>query len=145
MPRHESNDREDVVGMLKCLHAFPVENSVRQGTPDVAFIGGWIELKKIAGWPKRAGTIFNIPHYTREQRAFARLWADRGGHSFLLLHVGKSEWVLWKGEDAALLIGQKPTQEVLSYAVQHWTKGLNQQELIQVLRKHTGTPDGNHP
>ena len=70
------------------------------GIPDVAycFLGsaGWLELKSVAEWPKRATTPLRIDHLTLEQVLFLETWTrhpSRGqahglfriDHDYLLL------------------------------------------------------------
>jgi hypothetical protein len=133
---NELSDRALVVASLRKLMAFPVENSARVGTPDVAFVGGWIELKRLSAWPKRPETVVRIPHYTAEQRAFSRLWAGAGGQSYLLLRVGHKEWLLWNGVVAATSLGHQTRDQLLKGAIGHWVAGLNGPELLGTLIQH---------
>ncbi len=77
--------RRRLVAALASLDAFPVENSAAPGTPDVNYIGGWIELKCVDVWPKRAGGIVRIDKFTPDQRATLLRRRARGGRAFLLL------------------------------------------------------------
>ncbi|MCK9569066.1 hypothetical protein M0R72_09000 [Candidatus Pacearchaeota archaeon] len=96
------------------LDAISVENPAYPGTPDVNYVGGWVELKWIADWPKRAATPVKINHFTPQQRVWAirRSMADRHG-IWLMLQVGKTgEWLLFKGEDVGE-IGKTLTRDEL--------------------------------
>ena len=76
----EASQRRTVVRALSGLHAIPVENPVAcPGTPDVNYVEGWIELKNLRSWPKRAATIVRIEHFTEQQRRFLRRRCDYGG------------------------------------------------------------------
>jgi len=133
-PRAEAGDRREVVLALKELHAFPVENPVFPGTPDVAYIGGWIELKRLAAWPKRASTKVRIDHYTIQQRAWARMHHHRGGQSYWLLRVQR-EWLLLHGAVAAEVVGSLTREELIGRALLYMSQGFNGDQLLQTLRE----------
>lgn len=108
--------RHRIVKMLTeaGLDAGSVENSAGPGTPDVQYVGGWIELKWIENWPKKAGTPVVIPHFTPQQRCWAirRYVADPKG-IWLILEVGETkEWLLFRGVDVRE-IGKTLTQDQL--------------------------------
>ena len=113
--------RRQVINMLRPFDPVAVENGAYPGTPDVNFIGGWVELKKLEAWPKRAETVVGIPHYTSQQRVWLlRRWT-KGGLSLLLLQVGK-EWLLFDGEFAALHVGRCTKGRLEEEAQYHWKK-----------------------
>jgi len=92
--------------MIKALNklgqdAVSVENMVGPGTPDINFIGNWVELKYIQDWPKRAETKLTIDHYTQQQRVWLlRRWYNKGA-AWLCLQVSKTrEWLVFDGETA---------------------------------------------
>ena len=68
----EQNQRQIVVKALNRAgqDATSVENPACPGTPDVQFIGGWLELKFLEAWPKRAETTVRIEHFTPQQRVW---------------------------------------------------------------------------
>lgn len=104
----EQNQRQVVVKAMKELDAQSVENLCSSGVPDIEFIGGWIETKVIADWPKRADTVVRIPHYTPQQRVWAIKRASKGGKVWMLILVERTqEWVLLPGEVAAKLISSE--------------------------------------
>ena len=76
-------------GVLTTHH----EDALNSGIPDLSYSGGgvhgWIELKWLEAWPKRADTIVRIPHYTKEQKHFLLTRGRAGGHCWLLLRVGR--------------------------------------------------------
>ena len=53
--------------------------STASGIPDVSYCllghAGWLELKQVAEWPKRATTPLRIDHLTLEQVLFLEQWA----------------------------------------------------------------------
>jgi hypothetical protein len=101
MSNPEARMRMDLVKQFKELHMKPIENSVGIGTPDVCYIDGWLELKILAEWPKRADTVVKFKRYTKEQKLWLRTHWELGGRSFLVLKVGQ-EWLVWAGADAAV-------------------------------------------
>lgn len=94
-----------------------VENPIHPGTPDVNLKNGvWIELKAMAAWPIRPGTVFKIPHYTPQQRVWLyRRWRAAGAKCFLLLLVQR-EWLLFDGDVAARVVGRVPVFELYQAA-----------------------------
>lgn len=111
-----------------------VENRLGKGTPDVNFVGGWIENKAIDGWPKREGTIVKLPHYTQEQRLWQRRRVLAGGAVWVMLKVGQREWLLFRAEDAIEVLGLTNRQRLIDCCTKHWPNGLHQEELCELLR-----------
>lgn len=101
----ESTMRQIVVKALKPLDAISVENSARAGTPDINYIGGWIELKVLDRWPVNADTMVRIPCFTSQQRTWLRRRVDRGGAAYLLIRI-ENDWLLFDGDVAGIYIGQ---------------------------------------
>ncbi|MCK5600550.1 hypothetical protein KAR91_01705 [Candidatus Pacearchaeota archaeon] len=89
--------------------ATSVENPACPGTPDVQFIGGWIELKFLETWPKRKETSVRIEHFSPQQRVWLlRRWMAEVNlripdpHCWLLLYVAETrEHLLFDGATAA--------------------------------------------
>jgi hypothetical protein len=118
----EKNLRGNVLKTLRKagLDARPVENPVDPGFPDVEYIGGVLELKSAARWPKRSSTPLRVPHYTQQQRIWHERRAARGGRVHVLIQVGK-EFLLFTGAVASLRLGHLPRTELLDFASGHWT------------------------
>lgn len=110
--------RRNVVRFLKKLDAVAVENPAMPGTPDVNFIGGWLELKKVDRWPERGG-VLRLPHYTQQQRVW--LWKRwvHGRYAGLLLQVG-AEWLLFDGDVASRVVGRANRQELYDACRVRW-------------------------
>lgn len=76
-----------------CAH----EDLVTVGIPDVSYgacnISGWIELKSMDAWPKRATTKVKIKHFTPEQKRWMLKRGIASGYVWLLLRVDQ-EWLL---------------------------------------------------
>ena len=105
-----------IVKILKPLDAVRVENPCHPGTPDVNYIGGWIELKKVDKWPVREDTPLRLPHFTPQQK----IWLDRrirkGGEAYVLLQVSR-EYMLLRGDVAAKILGEATRDELCAAAV----------------------------
>lgn len=127
----ESGVWKSIRGAIKSLDPVRVENPIHPGTPDVNYIGGWLELKSLPRLPE-ADAIFKIKHFTPQQRSWALRRHEAGGRVFMLVRAG-NHWILLRGNVAALLIGHAPTSQVLSNAVRVWTSRPTK-ELARLLR-----------
>ena len=139
----ESGQRQRVIRALKPLHAIPVENPMRPGTPDVNYADGWIELKWLRRWPKRAETEVKIPHFTPWQRRWLekRHAISKSGACWLILQVGR-EWMLFTGRDAAEYVGHLSRKGLYKVARARWPSGLKDKELIECLTREWKNWDG---
>lgn len=122
-----------MVKWLKPLGAVSVENAVGPGTPDVAYVGGWLELKSAEGWPARPDTPLRLPHYTPQQRVWHVRWSRAGGSVHVLLKVAQ-DWLLIEGAVAAVELGDRTREELLGLAVRAWERSPGE-ELAECLRK----------
>lgn len=134
MPREHQHMRRRVIQALRELDAIAVENSAYPGTPDVAYIGGWIELKEADEWPKKPQTPLRLSHFTRHQRAWIRRHVEKGGTAFVLLKVGKSEWFLIDGKTAADMLGNSTREMIQSIACRTFNNGLDNKGLLECLK-----------
>ena len=125
---------QTVLKALRKLDAVPIENRIGSGTPDVQYIGGWIELKCLKEWPKDEHAIVKIPHYTKEQRLWLRRRWSRGGYCWLLLQV-KREWLLFDGLMAPDAVGCSSRFVLKEIAKRYWPNGLKKEELYNLLAK----------
>lgn len=80
----ETDLNKRVISALAGWNPFRVENSVGPGTPDIAFVGGWIEDKRFE-FPKRASTIVRCEHFTTKQRAWHAKQYGSGGLSWVVI------------------------------------------------------------
>jgi hypothetical protein len=118
---------------MRPYDAMAVENRVRPGTPDVNYIGGWVELKWLRRWPKNSEEApVKIEHFTPQQRVWLKTRWMRGGRAFLLLQAGGTDWLLFDGVTAAYAVGRVPRSKLYAYALATW-KTLNEQELREWL------------
>lgn len=101
--QNEAAVRRTVVQNLKQLDAVSVENSVGSGTPDVNYIGGWLEIKNLHGFPTDPTKVVPV-HLRPSQRAWLTKRRQMGGKAFVLIKVGK-EWLLYDGMSAARSLG----------------------------------------
>lgn len=118
---------------LAGLDPVRVENPAHPGTPDVNYKEGWIELKFIAEWPKRANTIVRVPHFTPQQRSWLLRRSKAGGRVFMLMRV-ESDWLLFEGGLAAKIVGKVPRAGLEHFALKVWRKKLEAEELRECLR-----------
>lgn len=125
--------RPKVIAALRRLHAFAVENETAgPGTPDVNYIEGWIELKKLHRWPARQDTIVKIEHYSPQQRVFAVKRRRMGGNCWMLLQVA-NQWLLYDGAVAAVIFNKSTTKEMYEAAHKVWPAGLDKKELLECV------------
>lgn len=133
----ESNMRGRIVQVLAGLHPVAIESGyVNPGTPDVNFIGGWIELKCVMSWPARPSTPLRVPHFTNEQRIWLRKRCRAGGGAWVLLRVGKghkADWIILRGDVAADHLGHCTRAELETHALRWWTPHLDEADLRRVL------------
>lgn len=125
--------RSRVTHALRPLDAMAVENSVQPGTPDVEFIGGWIELKSLAEWPKRADTPVVVGHFNQFQRMWLTRRCKRGGRAWLVLRVG-TEWLVLDGAVAAATVGTATRRELIEAAQHHWAKTPTDEQLLAAFQ-----------
>jgi len=129
----ESDMRTNLCDRLKKLDAVAVENPARPGTPDVNFIGGWIECKWLRAWPKRVGTPVKLDHpLLAGQKVWIRRRTRRGGRAWVMLQCGR-EWLLFRGDVACEYLGTATRAELYQHTRAHWTKGLDVDELTAII------------
>lgn len=127
----EKGQRAAIIRALKMLDARAVENRVGAGTPDVNFVGGWLELKWMRRWPKKGG-IVKIEHYTDTQRLWlARRWNAKGWTG-LLLQVGRQH-LLFEAPFACWSVGRCSQQDLYDGAVKVWQNGMKNAELRTLM------------
>lgn len=125
--------RQRLVGMLRPLDAVSIENSVGPGTPDINYIGGWIECKWLRSWPKRAETLVRLDHELMpSQKVWLQRRCSRGGVVWVMLQC-RREWLLLESLTAVQLLGKATRKELCAAAYHHWNDGLNANELIELL------------
>ncbi len=126
--------RKRVVNALRDLDAVSVENGCGVGTPDVNFVGGWIELKSMEGWPADEAMPLQVPHFTPQQRVWLTRRTRAGGRAWLLLKVAH-DWLLFDGEVAARTIGFRTRRDLIERARMAWIGGLDEAELCHFLKE----------
>jgi len=129
-------------GMAPYWFAQRIETGTAPGVPDVWFViktcgvTGWLELKAMAAWPKRAGTVVRLPGLKPEQKA----WIARAGRLtyrvYLLLQVGagRSAEVLLFDWAAVEALGTLTKPEMLEKVITRWVgRPVNYEDLAQLL------------
>jgi hypothetical protein len=124
--------RSRVTHALKPLDAMAVENSVQPGTPDVNYIGGWIELKSLDAWPKKDNTPVVIGHFNTFQRLWLHRRCKKGGKAWLVLRVG-NEWLVLDGVRAAAMVGTATKAELIAASAYYWRKTPTDEELMEAF------------
>lgn len=113
----ESIVRQRIVKALKSLDAQAVENGrTNPGTPDVEFMGGWIEIKYLPKWPKRENTPVVIHHFTAEQRIWLKQRFAKGGKVLVLIRIADC-YLLFDGHLAAENIGTWTQREMYAFSI----------------------------
>lgn len=130
--------RQLVIKILKPLDGVSVENSVGPGTPDINYMGGWIELKWLRSWPKKADTIVVLDHELEMvQIAWARKRINRGGRSWVMLQANRTDWLIWPGNVAGEVLGFSTRQKLIETALVHyWTGSHMKRSLVKWLQNH---------
>ncbi len=128
----EKTMRKRVVRALRALDAVAVENGCGVGTPDVNFVGGWVELKSVAAWPARPATPLRVEHFTQEQRLWLARRTRAGGIALLLLKVG-DDWLLFTGSVGAQVVGRATKADLFRVALRSWPGGLDDEDLLAML------------
>lgn len=124
--------KKHVVPALAVLHAKPVENTVGPGMPDVAYIGGWIELKCIDVLPRRAEDPVKCAHFRPDQRGWLVEHDAKGGRCHVMILFPKTwDFMLLGGAWAAKRLGFAPMQELQEYA--HWFGPWNPQDCLRLF------------
>lgn len=123
-------------GMAPYWFAQRIETGTAPGVPDVWFVikddytydnllrscAGWLELKALAAWPKRAETVVLLPGLRPEQKA----WIERAGRLtdlvYLLLQVGtgRSADILLYDWRTVSVLGTLTKAEMLDWATAKW-------------------------
>ncbi len=133
----EAKFRAEVIKLLKCVGAFPVENVVHVGVPDVHCTLGWIELK-IAEIPNSTLTVPKID-LRNSQRLWLKNWAMLGGRAWALTRFASDSEQLFLMHDAnwaSEYLGRATMQEHLDHAVLN-SSIINTITLISTMRKRT--------
>ena len=116
-----------------------IEDALNEGISDVHYcfrdansisVTGWIELKHLDEWPKRASTKVKVRHYTDEQRGCIADYNHSGGRASMLLQVGDD--ILFLGFRHAVKLGCY-TKEELMLCCPYWHKKIKPSELVILL------------
>lgn len=131
----ESDMRSKVIRLLKPLDAVAVENRVGPGTPDVNFIGGWVELKWWRSMPAKPDTPATLDHYTKIQKLWLKRRQLKGEKTWVLAQC-KREWWLFDYPNL-LEVGEMTRIEMIEKSFSYWANGINREELITCLKCQT--------
>lgn len=127
--------RQNLVKALKPLDAVPIENHMRAGTPDVNYIGGWIECKWMKTWPRGAAT--NPVKFTHPLTKNQGLWLRRrwlaGGTTLVCAQVAR-EWFFFSGETIKDYFNKMTRPEMIERAIFYMPNGLDKGKLVAWLQ-----------
>lgn len=101
--------RSKVVELLRPLLAFPIENTAAVGTPDVACVFGFIELK-IASRPMKSSSRVEVD-VRNSQRIWMKNWIRHGGRAWFLTRIDEL-WMVHDGEVGASSLGREPESDL---------------------------------
>jgi hypothetical protein len=98
--------RKRVMAVLReaGLDPVAVESTTGPGVPDVNHVRGWLELKRVAKYPKSDFDPIPVKHFTEKQRAWILRRIAAGGRVDVLLQV-EDHWYLLCGSVAAKHLG----------------------------------------
>jgi hypothetical protein len=125
---------EAIRPVLKQLDPERIESHMTSGIPDVNYTQGWIELKFAPRWPPRGGPL-RVDHFTTAQRAWLKKRRAAGGLAFLLLKVGRNEWLLFEGLAAATHLGYATQHELYNVVQARWTRLPQTREICRWLTR----------
>lgn len=124
------------------------EDKLHRGIADVSYVSqgghhGWIELKYLREYPKRAGTPVRIDHFTSDQRYWLKRKGAAGGYTWLLLQVQGSRLHLLFHWNRLEGIGQTLTAAELAERCVWSCVGLLDYASLgrELERRHEGDPD----
>lgn len=89
----EKNLNDRILEALAGRDPMRVENAVGPGTPDIEYIGGWIESKQLPDYPKKAKTVVRVDHYVRGQRGWHMRRRAAGGRVHVVIEVARDVYV----------------------------------------------------
>ena len=92
-----------------------------QGIPDVNYTKGWIELKYAKNWPIRNGPL-RIDHFTKEQKGWILSRTYAGGLVFVLLKVGRREWLLFDAISSCKFLGRVNKDKLYEVCLARWLR-----------------------
>lgn len=108
-----------LIKAMRGWDAFRVENLLYPGTPDINFIGGWMETKHVKNYPAKETDLITHPDFTISQRAFLKRRALMGGKTFLFVQVQK-DYYLFDGITGANYFGFLEKKYLLKRAKAFW-------------------------
>lgn len=124
---------ESLRPILKPLHPVRIESHMEGGIPDVNYVHGWIELKYADRWPPRGGPL-RLYHFSKEQKNWLIKRRTAGGLAFLLLKVGKNEWLLFEGIVAAKYLHHINREELYKRSLARWERLPRTKEIARWLK-----------
>lgn len=97
---------------------FRIENAVGPGTPDIGYVGGMIESKRLPAWPKKLTSVVKVPKYVPEQRAWHVRHRAAGGVVYLAIEI-EATTLIFDASVAAQYLGMMTRSQMFAKA--RWT------------------------
>lgn len=110
-----------------------IETPDTDGTPDVNYTQGWIELKNVDKRPKREDTVIQLDHYTTQQRTWIAERHSCGGRVHLMLRIERT-WLLFEAPIAVLHVGNVHEAQLRKLAFRIWETVPDRVALAEALR-----------
>lgn len=132
--------RQNLVKALVSLDAVPIENHMRAGTPDINYIGGWIECKWMKFWPKTCDTKairFSHP-LTKEQGLWLKRRWRRGGVTLVCVQVAR-DWFFFSGDTIKDQFNNMTRDQMIENSVFYSPSGLDKERVATWLKTFSTT------
>lgn len=112
------------------------EDRFSLGIPDLSYgargVNGWIELKQVRKWPKRAETNVDLSHFTSNQVNWLRRRGKKAGNCFVLIKVD-TEYFVFSFHTARFLRAGMTKKEFYERCILSWEKSVDPDQLIEIL------------
>lgn len=117
--KSENDFSHKVTRAIRKLDPVLVENLQKPGTPDINYVEGWLELKYLPDWPKRAETTVKFPKFYPQQRVWLVKRTLGNGNCFVFVQI-RFTYLLFQGGFAAQHFDRMTKAEMLRSALYVW-------------------------
>lgn len=127
----ETHLQHRIIRHLWFYHAIPVENIKKPGTPDIAYVNGWIECKFLDAWPVKKDTIVRFRRFSGKQRIWLMRHIVMKGKAYVWLQVG-TEFLIFDGHYAGTHLGKVTASELKRNSLYYDRKFPSHSDLQQI-------------